>query len=33
MLAGVRLIRKIAAQPAMADLIEEELKPGIAVDD
>ena len=30
MLAGVRLIRKIAAQPAMAELIEEELKPGIA---
>ncbi|QKC85208.1 GMC family oxidoreductase N-terminal domain-containing protein [Mesorhizobium sp. NZP2077] len=31
MLAGVRLIRKIAAQPAMAELIEEELKPGVAV--
>jgi len=31
MLAGVRMIRKIAAQPAMAELIEEELRPGKAL--
>ncbi len=28
MLAGVRLIRRIAAQPAIATLIVEEMKPG-----
>ena len=31
MLAGVKLIRKIAAQPSMAALIETEMKPGAAV--
>lgn len=31
MLAGVRLIRKVAAQPAMGDVIAEEMKPGQAV--
>jgi choline dehydrogenase len=31
MLAGVRLIRRLAATPAMAELIAEELQPGPAV--
>jgi choline dehydrogenase len=31
LLAGVRLIRRIAAQPAMRELIDEEIKPGAAV--
>jgi choline dehydrogenase len=32
MLQGVRLIRRIAGQPAMRAVIEEELKPGLAVE-
>ncbi len=31
LMSGVRLIRRIAAQPAMRDVIEEEMKPGPSV--